>query len=57
MSFNVSCVTAHVSNNCAEDATDGPFVGEAPTDDGKAQLRSAALDAYRVSPHGLLHVI
>ncbi|CAN8097883.1 unnamed protein product [Discula destructiva] len=33
----------------AEDRNaDGPFVGEAPTEDGSVQLKAAALDAYRI---------
>lgn len=32
-----------------ENGADAPRVGEAPSADGKVELRAAALDAYRVS--------
>lgn len=32
-----------------ESGNDAPFAGEAPSGDGKVELRAAALDAYRVS--------
>lgn len=37
-------VTEEDKNNA-----DAPFAGEAPTADGKVELRAAALDAFRVS--------
>lgn len=32
-----------------ENGNDAPVAGEAPSGDGKVELRAAALDAYRVS--------